>query len=235
MPPSIVKAVCQIMASFDSAIKHDQRNNHGGYSYASAEAIYSAISRRMGQAGLICFALEAAPVEFERITGVGGKTSQWAKFQFQFVLATESDTWTASNAIRTIMVQVLGPQTFQAAQSYAEKAFLKSLFKLPTGDLDLDGMPQAETLDDQAKLANETHTKKRISSSQAKKDGLQESFERLRNDIAMSASVEQLDYIFQENNLCGDGWTNYPGAWAKMLNEEYQYKRDDLKSKMGLV
>jgi hypothetical protein len=37
----------------------------------------------------------------------------------------------------------MGAQTFQAAQSYAEKAFLKSLFKLSTGEPDTETVMQA--------------------------------------------------------------------------------------------
>jgi hypothetical protein len=39
-------------------------------------------------------------------------------------------------------LQITGPQSFQAAQSYNEKAFLRSLFKIPTGDMDLDALPE---------------------------------------------------------------------------------------------
>ena len=154
IPASIVKAICSIQASVSSVSK-SQRNQHGGYNFASTDDIYAAVTRKMGEVGLCIMPLEVhhEVVRFETADKSGGqKTVQWLKATFAFILATEEASWEHPEAKRSLFIQITGPQTHQAAQSYAEKAFLRSLFKLPTGDMDLDSMPQAETFEDMASL-----------------------------------------------------------------------------------
>src|SRR5690606_40790208 len=100
------------------------------------------------------------------------------KAEFGFILATEDATWTHDSLKRSLFIQITGPQTHQAAQSYAEKAFLRSLFKIPTGDMDLDSLPQAETEEAQIALVNGNG--KRKSSAAAKRDGTTETFNEIR-------------------------------------------------------
>jgi len=72
-------------------------------------------------------------------------------------------------------MQILGPQSYMAAQSYCEKAFLRSLFKIPTGDLDLDQLPSDEP----------TEGKKK-SSAAAKREGMWEQF---NEELAMCLEI----------------------------------------------
>lgn len=141
-PPTIVKAICAIKAEVE-AVKKSQKNQHGGYMFSSTDDIYAAVARKMGQVGLICLSFETT---MEIITaeprGQDKAPSKWLKAVYSFVLATETETFQHEQLRRTIMVQITGPQTFQAAQSYAEKTFLRMLFKLPTGDVDLDVLPE---------------------------------------------------------------------------------------------
>lgn len=150
IPASIVKAVCAVQAGMQ-AVKKSQQNRHGGYSYASADDIYAALTLKMADAGLLSLCLEEHEPEIKEVIkdsidkASGEKISsrqQWMKVSFTFVLATEEDTWTDPRARRTLIIQITGPQTFQAAQSYAEKSWLRSTFKIATGDMDLDGLAQ---------------------------------------------------------------------------------------------
>jgi hypothetical protein len=67
---------------------------------------------------------------------------------------------------RQVTVKVSGPQAYASAQSYAEKYFLRQIFKIPTGEQDADAhekmmlpdvKPQVEALNDEesAKLRDE--------------------------------------------------------------------------------
>ena len=140
IPGSIVKAVCAVMSTLDS-VKKSQKNQHGGYMFSSTDDIYAAITRKMGEVGLLCLGLEHGEPEISKHEK-DGKMVQWMKVTYAFVLATEDATWTDPDAKRTLISQITGPQTFQAAQSYAEKSYLRSLFKIPTGDMDLDSLPE---------------------------------------------------------------------------------------------
>ena len=217
MPPSIVQAVCKVQASLGSVHK-SQKNLHGGYQFASTDDIYAALTRKMGEVGLMCVALEER-AEIIRVEK-DGKTVQWAHMTFSFVLATADGTWTNPRARRTLYIQVTGPQTFQAAQSYAEKAFLRSLFKIPTGDLDLDSMPQADSEDAQIALAQ---PKKRKSSYSAKKDGTTEQYNEINQAILTSLNIAHLRHI---REVYADAWSELPTKWSELLDHEYEDKMD---------
>ena len=221
IPGSIVKAICQIKATLE-AVKKTQRNAHGGYQFASTDDIYAALARKMGEVGLTLLSLEdtAEVVRIEK----DGKTSQWLRCVFQFVLATSTDTWTDARARRTLYIQITGPQTFQAAQSYAEKAYLRSLFKLPTGDMDLDAMPQAET--EEGQLALTGQGSKRKSSSAAKKDGT----DRVFNEIIQAInSAPNADVLSQIPDLYAEEIGSLPAKWSELYEQTYEDRIEALR------
>ena len=217
IPPSIVQAICQIKTSLE-AVRKSQKNSHGGYMFASADDIYAALTKKMGEVGLVCLGLEDN-CEIVRVEKEG-KTSQWARLTFSFVFATDKATWSNPRARRTLFIQVTGPQTFQAAQSYAEKAYLRSTFKIPTGDMDLDSMPQADTMEDQTALNG--NGAKRKSSYAAKKDGkTPDTFNEIMMKINNAISP---DYLQQIRTLYADEWSELPARWADHLDGEYETK-----------
>ena len=219
IPASIVRAICQIMVTVE-AVKKSQKNQHGGYMFASTDDIYAALTRKMGEVGLILLSLEDR-AEIKRVEK-DGKVAQWMHAEFSFVLATETDTWSDPRAKRTLFLQVTGPQTFQAAQSFAEKAYMRSLFKLPSGDMDLDSMPQAETEEDQLGLSA---VRRRKSSSGAKKDGTDIVFNELRGEISGADSREDLRVIKQKSWTV---WQEMPGRWREILEAEFEDKLAEL-------
>ncbi len=227
IPGSIVKAICEIKCSLD-AVKKTQRNSHGGYMFASTDDIYAALTRKMGEVGLVIVTLEdnCDIKRFEK-TDKDGKTQtvQWAHVEYSFVLATETDTWTDKRAKRTLYIQVTGPQTFQAATSFAEKAYLRSLFKLPTGDMDLDSMPQAETMEGQHTLNG--NGAKRKSSYAAKKDGTDKTFNEIKQRIETAETVELLEQI---PDLYADELGQMPRAWGEIIQHTYEDRMAELRS-----
>lgn len=141
IPGSIVLAIAAVMSSLE-AVKKSNKNTHGGYNFASTDDIYAAVTKKMGEIGFVIIAMEEAPPEIKTVTSKDGKPSQWMRVSHLFILATKDATWTDPRCRRTLTLQVTGAQSFQAAQSYNEKAFLRSLFKIPTGDMDLDALPE---------------------------------------------------------------------------------------------
>lgn len=213
VPGSIVKAICAIKAHAE-AVKKSQRNQHGGYMFASTDDIYAALTRKMGEVGLAILSLEDE-CEIVRIEK-DGKTSQWARIVYSFILATEDATWTHKSLRRSLYIMVNGPQTFQAAQSYAEKSFMRSTFKLPTGDMDLDSMPQADNEDDQVSLAKPG---KRKSSAEGKRDGSVKLFNEIR---AQLANANSRDMLMQVRTLFASEWAELPPRWSETLDEDYE-------------
>jgi hypothetical protein len=220
MPKQIVRALATVQANVE-AVSKSQFNKMGGYKFASADDIYAAITRKMGQVGLVIMPLELSPPEIQRIEKEG-KTAQWGKFRFGFMLACEDETWFDERSSRTLFIQILGPQTFNAAESYAQKQFLRGLFKLPTGDMDLDSMPQDETEEGQTNLVR---IKTRKSSAEGKRDGSVKTFNELRGKIQQATEATALMMIRKDHH---ETWSTLPRAWVDTLDEEYVVKMADL-------
>lgn len=216
IPKPINEAVCKVQCNIHGAIKKSQRNLHGGYNFASTDDIYAGTMKIMGEVGLSVLCLEDK-CEIVRIEK-DGKIVQWANMVFSFVLAAGGETWADPRLRRTLYIQVTGPQTFQAAQSYAEKAFLRSLFKLATGDMDLDAMPQSETEEGQMDLAQ---PRKKKSSSAAKKDGSDKLFNEVRDAIRTASNPDELREV---RDRYAQEWAEMPTKWEALLNDEYEDK-----------
>lgn len=221
IPGPIVKAIVKVQAGV-AAVSRDGKNQHGGYQFASTDAVYAELTHKLAEAGLMIMCLEEEKPEIVRVEREG-KVSQWGKFVFTFVLATEEATWTDARSRRSLFIQITGPQSFMAAQSYAEKTYLRSLFKLPTGDMDLDSLPQGETEDDQVALNQMGGGKKRKSSAEGKRDGSVKKFNDLRASIAKAEGA--ID--------CRELWTKQaadlavmPRAWYETLSEDYSVKME---------
>jgi hypothetical protein len=125
------------------------------------------------------------------------------------------------------MAQITGPQTFQSAQSFAEKALYRSLFSLPTGDMDLDAMPQAEFEEDQNDLLA---PRKRKSSSAAKKDGTDVVLNELRGAISGADGPADL-HLIKRNNW--STWQALPSRWLQILDAEFEDKLAEFESEGG--
>lgn len=221
IPQAIVKAICRVQASIDAVTK-SQFNKQGGYKFASTDDIYAAVARKFGEAGLMIYPLELSQPEIKRVekTNKEGElvVSQWGQFHFGYVLATEDASWFHPASSRTIYIQILGPQTFNAAESYCQKQFLRGLLKLPTGDMDLDTFAQGESEEDQ--IAGNSAGVKRKSSYSAKKDG---STVPVFNEIKQKIidATGQRDALIAIRKEYG-AWQTMPAQWATILDNEYE-------------
>jgi len=175
IPPGIVKAILDVSSKIGK-IEFDAENKHGGYEYASVDAIFRAIRKLQADAGLIVLPLE---VECEKL---GEKAF---RITFEFVLATEKETWSHPSLRRTVVLSWMGPQSFQAAQSYCEKAFYKSLYKLDTGEPDQESEQPGEDAnrsDSKKKAAPKVEPMSDADSKRAK-DDLVASISRLKTPL----------------------------------------------------
>lgn len=229
---SIVKAICAVKSTVE-AVRKSQHNAHGNYKFASADDIYAAVTRKLGEVGLVIIPLQLKPCEIKRVetdatdrqgnpTGAK-KTAQWASFEFAFALATEEATWFDPRSVQPLIIQVTGPQTFNAAQSYAEKTYLRALFQIPTGDMDLDAMAQEDTEEDQV-IANGRGRASRKSSAEGKRDGTVKTFNEIRSQIARSPHAH---YCRQVWLLHAEELRTMSRAWFETLSEEFVFKMRD--------
>lgn len=238
IPGSIVQAICKIKQHMEAVAK-SQKNLHGNYMFASTDDIYAALSRKMGDVGLISLPLELKH-EIQRTQKIAKdrqgqplrdkddnlvmENVNWLHVEIGFVLATAEASWSDPSARRSLFIQYTGPQTHQAAVSFAEKAWLRSVFKLPTGDMDLDSLPQGETEEQQTALLQPS---KRKSSSGAKKDGTTDVFNELRREVQTALNSEHLRHIRSVN---AEVWAEMPQKWCDLLDDEYEDKMRSFKA-----
>lgn len=213
VPKTIVQAICQVQSGLTGAVQKSRKNEHGRYMFASTDDIYAALCKLMAAAGLVCIGLEAEPPEIVRVES-NGKTQQWAKMRFQYVLATSEATWADPRSQRSLFIQILGPQTFQAAQSYAEKAFLRSVFKLATGDMDLDESDQPDA-----------PRARKKSSAQSKRDGTDQKFNEL---IKMIESTNTEDELRELRVATGSDIADWPNKWSELVHDQFDLRMEQI-------
>lgn len=136
MPPVVAAAIAAVMGQITSLPK-TERNEHGHYNFASIDAFLEAIGPLCVSAGLLILQDEESLEILDR----GGK--MWVRITFSFTLAHSSGAVWERPMRRTVLQQIAGPQTTGSAQSYALKMFMRSLFQIPTGDMeDADYQPK---------------------------------------------------------------------------------------------
>lgn len=130
--PAIAAGLLQVQGSIGT-LGYDERNEHGKYNYVSADKFYVSIRPLLNEAGLIIVAdLE----DMEVISKGGDKFSLKCLYGFYFV-HRDGGPWFGPFR-RGVVVPYTGAQSSGAADTYAEKQFLRSVFKVATGDADAD-------------------------------------------------------------------------------------------------
>lgn len=142
MPPEIAGAIIKVMRGAKQ-LGFDERNQHGGYSYASIDKFLSAFNPLLADAGLLLL-IEELRVEYrDGAVNEKGRTTQWAMPHYEIWLAHESGAmWGPLH--RHLALPMTGPQTFGAAESYVQKRLLRGLFMVPTGEKDADETAPSE-------------------------------------------------------------------------------------------
>lgn len=130
MPPEIAAPVNEVCLDVKKAVK-EHINKHGGYKYVSIDKFYEDMGPLLAAHGLII-------MMNERSAESDGK---WLNLAFDFYIYHKSGKHFGP-VTRSQGVLANGPQAYAAAQSFAEKYFMRQLFKIPTGEEDADGDSQ---------------------------------------------------------------------------------------------
>ena len=137
MPPEIAKAVVSVMGKIRMLGK-DNRNEHGRYNYTSVDKFYEFVGPLMSEAGIFVLIdeKESEIAMRESVDSYGKvKSSAWLAIDYDVSLFHESGA-VYGPIRRSIQVLASGPQAYASGVSFVEKYFLRSLFKIPTGDQD---------------------------------------------------------------------------------------------------
>lgn len=145
----MTEAILNVMNEFGS-LKKTETNQHGRYNFAPVDDFYDRAARLFPKYGLL---ITSDEIESELIpmtvsstdkngNTIGGKTTIWIKTKWVFNI--HHNGVTSRDFTRYVFVPTSGPQTEGIAQSYASKNFLRELFKIRTGEYELDDMPPTE-------------------------------------------------------------------------------------------
>jgi hypothetical protein len=137
MPAEIAQAIVEVMSGV-VRLHNSETNTHANYRFVSVDQYYELLRTLMANAGLVIFPEEVSTAF--QTTGNGDKVRTWLKIRYEFTLihAPSGQEW-EHRPQKTAMVDAsMGAQAFGAAQSYAEKFYLRSLFKMATGEPDGD-------------------------------------------------------------------------------------------------
>lgn len=204
IPKEVAEAISAVMASMDKLPK-GERNNHGGYDFASIDAFLAAMNPICAKAGLFILQNEE---DVEVMPPENGKKVGTLRAVFSHTLCHKSGA-SAPPVRRSVMVQATGAQAFGSAQSYALKQFLRSTFMVATGDKDDPDFQKGEDLP----------TK---SSAQAKRDG---DFEAIKKELDAASTLKELAAVWKDVQprlrVLKESWreaiTDYKDACKKAL------------------
>lgn len=132
MPAEIAGAVNDVCTKVKMAVK-EHVNKHGGYKYVSVDKFYEDMGPLMAEAGLFLVMNEAQ----------SESDGKWLTLTFHIYLYHKSGK-AFGPVVRSQGVMANGPQAYAAAQSFAEKYFIRQLFKVPTGEEDADADSQGK-------------------------------------------------------------------------------------------
>lgn len=138
-PPKVAAAIVAVMGEVPKLAK-TEKNTHGSYNFASIDDFLEAVRPLCAKHGLI-IAQDEESFEVKE-----SDKSTWLMIGYSFTLAHASGEVWDHKPKRTIMVNAkMGSQAFGAAQSYALKQYMRSLFQIATGEkgMDADEHPQS--------------------------------------------------------------------------------------------
>ena len=137
MPPEIAKAVVSVMGKIRT-IGKDNRNEHGRYNYVSVDKFYELVGPLLAEAGIFVMVDERkSEVSVRESIDNYGKVKNIAWLSLEYDVSIYHASGVKFGPVqRSIQVIASGPQAYASGVSFVEKYFLRSLFKIPTGDQD---------------------------------------------------------------------------------------------------
>jgi hypothetical protein len=130
--PEVTHAIYAVREEVSNLIKTGW-NEKGRYPFVSIDQFYEKVGAASAKAGIWWH-----PIETDVQPWSGG---DFVMFRYAFTLThTKGGTYTDFARV-TVFHPLEGPQTTGSAMSYAEKVFMRMLFKIPSGEADGDNVP----------------------------------------------------------------------------------------------
>ena len=222
-PPALAAAMVAVSRRVRQLGK-SEKNTFAKYDFVSVDKFYAAIGSLMAEEGVLCLpdCIESEVVPGNVKTDNNGNQRQGAPLlreRWAFTLIHESGEMYKHPVHRTVTVPAEGAQAHGSSESYAQKQFLRGVFRVPTGDKDDADYQKAEA-------HGVSPGSQRKSAAQAKRDG---DSDTVRNMLESASTTEELDSRWQ---VVQDDWLPIlPEKWADPIQDMYENARDALKAK----
>ena len=130
MPKSVASRVVAAARNIKK-LHYDKRNEYQSYNYTSVDNFYEAVGPIIADAGLF--------IVVDEVMATVDKGMLTSNYEI-FLVSEEGESYGPIR--RQTTVKAAGPQSYASAQSFAEKYFLRQIFKIPTGEADADSEPK---------------------------------------------------------------------------------------------
>lgn len=168
IPKEMAAAVLNVMKELKSLAKTG-RNEHGRYNFAPVDDFYDAVHELLPKNGLLLTSeeIDSEIISMENATYdskgnvTARKVAVWIKSTWIFKI--HHNGVSSQGFKRFVLVPTAGPQTAGIVQSYASKNFMRDLFKIRTGEYELDDMvpePHGTPVKPEAPVQNSQPSKK---------------------------------------------------------------------------
>lgn len=114
----------------------DEVNPFAKFRYVGIDAYYEVVPRAAAKHGIWWTSREVGTPKF--LPAAKGNMVYQVTYEFCILFKGDDERYLNDIDVITIVHPVQGAQTAGAARSYAEKLFMRNLFKIPTGEEDAD-------------------------------------------------------------------------------------------------
>jgi hypothetical protein len=129
---NIAKAIVAVTSEIKSLAK-GEKNQHGGYNYVPIDNYYAEVGKVAAKHGLT-WVLRVTDCKHLPDLGKNGALNFSYAVDLLHSDGTEKNDFTSLNILHPIQ----GAQSAGSAMSYADKVFMRQLFKIETGEMDAD-------------------------------------------------------------------------------------------------
>lgn len=223
-PAKLAAALCKVSGEVKQLGK-SEKNTFAKYDFVSVDKFYANIGALMAKHGVHCI---PDCIESEVMPGhvktdnQGNKRhgSPLLRERWAFTLIHETGDCVGPFH-RTVTVPAEGAQAHGSSESYAQKQFLRGVFRVPTGDKD-----DADYVGRHEHAPSEAASSGRKSAAQAKRDGDNETIKAM---IDACETVEDLQARWQA--IENEWLPMLPEKWSDHINDFYLNKHDTLKER----
>lgn len=137
-------SLAQAMHDMSGRVDRDSRNKHGGWDYASADAVYAGVRKELAAQGLAPF-MQQVRMEIKPYGKKNdGNERLWIEADYNIALTPDGrhPEEECDFELVTVMAEFLSAQAFQAIRTYALKYFLRGKLLIQTGEPDVDNDEQ---------------------------------------------------------------------------------------------